>query len=350
MKNEQQEILNRLRLLMAYKSEKTLSENYNSIVENYLKEEDNTSPQGNTGGEGFNESADKATLSNAVIVQKMYDDNTLTKEILKKFSCDITNTNFSELVNLFGDVCKQLGVAPASDDIIDYSNGKNTINLVSWLLETQIMGNLTYWITQKSLSENKEKDAISKLIYIKENPRTETKTIQVGYKPDIGKEYGKGKGQVPEYKKVQTTQYDKKIYPSTDPKFNEYLKQLESGERRLDPSDVTLVNDIKTTINKMFKIDEYPSAVRLCTSLGVVRKEDDPEIKRQLEYSIDNNCPTRTLEEENNFREWVNMSFPEIAKELNLSPSTTEFCTSVVKKAAGYPINGNIVDKYDPTK
>ena len=344
MINEQQDILNRVRLLMGYKSEKTLSENYSTIVKNFLSEEE--TPQQNTEGEKYNEGANKATFSNAKIVQEMYDNNTLTKEILKKFSCDIINTNFSDLVSVFEQVCRQLGVGPASDDIINYS-GRNAINLVSWLLETQLVGNLTYWIQSKNLSDNTEKDAISKLIYVKSNGRTKVEKKVVDTELRKAKEAFEYE---PIYKDIQTIEYDRKQYGPNDSEFNEYLKRLENQEIRLDPSDITIVNDIKKTINERFKVNEYPSAVRLCSALGVVSKEDDPEIQKQIDYALSNNCPAQTLEEENNFREWVNMNFPEIAKKLGLEPSTKEFCTTKVKTAAGYSINRNLIDKYDPTK
>ena len=63
-----------------------------------------------------------------------------------------------------------MDVGPTSDDIIKYSKS-NTPNLVSWLVESQLMGNLKYWIDTSSISESNEKDGISKLIYVKSNPR-----------------------------------------------------------------------------------------------------------------------------------------------------------------------------------
>ena len=98
MTREQEEILNRVKLLMGYSSEKTLSENYQTVVKNYLLED--TPNNGNVSQSTvYNETIGKATYGNAKIVQDMFDNNTLTKEILKTFACDILKTPFGEWSN-----------------------------------------------------------------------------------------------------------------------------------------------------------------------------------------------------------------------------------------------------------
>lgn len=341
MTREQEEILNRVKLLMGYSSEKTLSENYQTVVKNYLLED--TPNNGNVSQSTvYNETIGKATYGNAKIVQDMFDNNTLTKEILKTFACDILKTPFGELVMVFEQICKNMDVGPTSDDIIKYSKS-NTPNLVSWLVESQLMGNLKYWIDTSSISESNEKDGISKLIYVKSNPR---KKIDKVTTYEINKKTG---DYYEVYKDVQTIEYDRKQLSATDSQFDEYLKKLDDKKIILDPSDVLVIAPIKNELNKRFQFNEYPSAVRLCSSLITVSKEDSPDIKKQKEYALQNQCPAETLDDENDFRKWVNDNYPEIAEKLNLSPSTTKFCNSTVKTAAAYPINRNLVKKYDPT-
>ena len=356
MTREQKEVLNRVKLLMGYNSKNTLSENFVNLIN---EEQPNKVSQEKVNFKindpnyldvNYNETVGKASFGNAKIVQDNFDNNTLTQKTLKTFACDILKTDFVTLSMLFEEICRNMRVGPASGDFINYSSSE-AINLVSWLVESQLMGNLKFWIGNGTLLETGLNDPISKLIYVKSNPRKKIERVQTGTELPRSKESYK---EVPIYKDVQTIAWDKKIYPASDNRFIDYLEK----EITLDPSDISVTNEIKNELNKRYKFNEYPNAVRLCSTLGITDKEstednlqsDDPEVQKQIDYSFSNNCPTRTLEEENNFRKWVNDNYPKIAQELDLSPSTTEFCTSVVKKAAGHSINRNLVDKYDPTK
>jgi hypothetical protein len=398
MKKEEQEILNRIKLIMSYKNNKTLSENLEflfkpHISEDYLKEEENQNTQ------TYNNNVGKLTYENAKIIQNMFDSNTLTKELLKKFSCDMLETPFNELTEIYERICKEFNVGPGSEDFINYNNSKN-LNLISWLVESQLMGNLQYFIQNKELSDSKDKNAISKLIYIKSNPRAK-KVSKEGYKimsedgmvdfieiDDVGctnfEEAAKIYFNRPDNQKLQDkwktstsvckssyqnflscnklkvicddlnynyVEYDKKISNESDPNFIEYLKKLDSGTERLDPLDITLSEQIKTELNKRFKFDKYPNAVSICTGMKSDEEENksNSEIESQKKYALDNQCPFETLDDENGFREWVNSEYPEIASKLKLSSNTKEFCSSSVKQAASYTINRNLVNKYDPT-
>ena len=73
----------------------------------------------------------------------------------------------SSLISIqkFEEICKNMRVGPASGDFINYSSSE-AINLVSWLVESQLMGNLKFWIGNGTLLETGLNDPISKLIYV----------------------------------------------------------------------------------------------------------------------------------------------------------------------------------------
>jgi hypothetical protein len=343
MTREEQEILNRVKLLMKYDLKNTLSEN-ESRVKSLLIEKEIY---------GYNYDSSTATYENAVFLDTTFSSNLPDlKNMIIDFSCKIPKTDYIKLIGIMIDLADKKNVYPISDSF--YAAERGTKRSISqWLIETYLQVDIQSRIDSKTLS-NSEKSHYygyfirvpigweKKKIYRQVDNNTmytvpgsgsyQPKTIEVPYEVNVIKRQSFGN--------------------FNDKRYQDYIKKLESRQEKIVSTDISAIpSDWKEKVKKIFGKDVNLDCYSICN------EKSSSESKKEEEKRQNIKCPFKSDYEEQKFRKWVNENYPEIAKELDLDVTVPPQgrCNDFVMKAVNYVVKNSRIpkttlEKYDSNK
>lgn len=305
MKSESQELLDRVLLMMKYNSKNTLSENYKKIVnENvtdaYQKIEDAKSK--------FDFNSKIVTIENCLALDSIqnYDPSTIGvidnvnkdgEKMLTTLACQIKDTtDVCVLKDIFFKLSEDYGKKVSCEMFLGFyqTGGERSTSL--WLVENMLY--LKFFAVYNGL-KNKS-DILNEI-------QTKHKCLS----------------NVLFYQKLK--EVSEGMYPSGP------QATIGNFSHVPPPSEICINSRVKSGADK--------------EKLNI-----DNEKKKQQDYAKKHNCPFNDLEEENEFRAWVNENYPQIARDLDLSKNVSQkyFCNDYIKKAVGYEITKKEQVRYKP--
>jgi len=301
MTKEQEELLHRLKLIMNYKTDKTLSENYNSILSKkntkIIVEDIPTSVTDEVCKE-FNFDSPKVTKENCYSLDCSADSGEgIPDDIIETFCCQVISTPTEELTDLFWQLMND-NKKVTVNYFHGFSKGKDSLSL--WLIENHLFLKL-YEIYSKNFADT-------------------------GFK----------------YWKFQEDINNSVLSDIIDENKKEF-KELINGKVY-----------IEGPIKSLSKYGKYSPPSEICISSKAKRESLDQEIvskkesEEQKKYAEENKCPFISQQEEMEFLNWLNQDYPDIFKIYKLSLNPKKFCEDNVKKVAEYKIRSYEEKGYIP--
>jgi len=338
MKSEKQELLDRVLLMMKYDSKNTLSENIQKNKKILNESVDSLYNQSVTIDNYFK----NFKIYNEFSLQSSDNNNLITKEVLSqelvKFSCEIQKTSVGDLISLLMKKADTQNVYPTSEMFYASERGNN-ITITMWLIETNLFASLKYRISNKQLT-NKDEHNWGWLIRVPIGTKTETK-----YKEEYVdlKRGGEGYTKKTPYQVVTTERLA--LFNFNDARYQDYVQKLQnntelpiSPEKNAIPYDEWMLK-LKNIYSKDIGLDIYS----ICNA-----KNKGTQGKEEKKTSVKIGCPFSSVEEENDFRQWVDDTYPDIARdlELNIAAPANNICNDYVIKALNYFLTADKWVKY----
>lgn len=324
MKSEKQQLLERVLLMMKYDTKNTLSENLKRDKKIIKESVDSL----------YNLSVNIDNLFKSLKVGSQYEitsgNNLISKDILKqdieKFSCEVQKTSVNDLIALFNKKVDFQGANPTAEEF--YGSDKSTnYTITIWLLESYLFAALKYRINNKSLT-NQNEHPWGWIIRVPTGTETETKYEKEWVEGSLEGGYFRT---IP-YQVVTTKR--ERLGNFNDQRYQEYIKKLQDNKSQPSGPELQAIpsSDWKSKLKYIFNLDVEIDVYSLCNVSKPKQVKEEP--KKPI------GCPFSTVEEENEFRDWVNKTYPEIAStlKLNLAAPKNQICNDYLKKALDYMV------------